>query len=131
MEFKIEVKIKAAVEKIYKAWLSSKGHSAMTGSKAEISNKPGDKFTAWDGYISGENIDLEENVRIMQSWRTTDFKKNQDDSLLEIEFIPLDENTTRLILIHSNLEPEDLHYKQGWKDSYFEPMKKYFEKGKK
>ena len=130
MEFRIEVRIKATPERIYKAWLNSKSHSAMTGAKAVISDEPGAPFTAWDGYIEGENIELEKNRRIMQSWRTSDFKKNQDDSLVDIELIPADGNGTRLVLTHSNLDDDDIQYKKGWKENYFEPMKKYFEKHK-
>jgi len=85
MEFRIEAKFNVSPEVIYKAWLNSKSHSAMTGAPASINDKPGSKFSAWDGYIEGENIELEKNRRIMQSWRTSDFDHHQDDSLLEIE----------------------------------------------
>lgn len=128
MEFRIEVKFNVSPEVIYKAWLNSKSHSAMTGSPASISDKPGAIFSAWDGYIEGENLELEKNRRIMQTWRTADFDKNQDDSLLEIELLPIDGGGTKLILRHSNLEDQDMQYKKGWKDHYFEPMKKYFSK---
>lgn len=128
MEFKLEIKLNATPEQIYKAWLNSKSHSAMTGGKAIIEDKTGSKFSAWDGYIEGENLELEKNKRILQTWRTSEFNKNQEDSLLDIELIPVDKNTTKLVLVHSNLEDEDIKYKQGWKDHYFIPMKKYFSK---
>jgi len=128
MEFRIEAKFNVSPEVIYKAWLNSKSHSAMTGAPASINAKPGSKFSAWDGYIEGENIELEKNRRIMQSWRTSDFDHHQDDSLLEIELLPMNDGGTKLILRHSNLEDHDMQYKKGWKDNYFEPMKKYFAK---
>ncbi|HMW39857.1 MAG: SRPBCC domain-containing protein [Saprospiraceae bacterium] len=128
MEFRIEAKFNVSPEVIYKAWLNSKSHSAMTGAPASINDKPGSKFSAWDGYIEGENIELEKNRRIMQSWRTSDFDHHQDDSLLEIELLPMNDGGTKLILRHSNLEDHDMQYKKGWKDNYFEPMKKYFAK---
>lgn len=128
MEFIIEAKFNVSPEVIYKAWLNSKSHSAMTGSPASINDKPGSKFSAWNGYIEGENIKLEKNRRIMQSWRTSDFDNNQDDSLLEIELLQMNDGGTKLILRHSNLEDHDMQYKKGWKENYFEPMKKYFAK---
>lgn len=128
MEFKIEAKFNATPEQIYKAWLNSKSHSAMTGGAAVITSKIGDRFSAWDGYIEGENLELELNSRILQTWRTSEFKKNQEDSLIDIELIPIDNRTTKLILTHTNLTDHDIQYKQGWKDHYFSPMKKYFSK---
>ena len=43
---------------LYKAFLSSKQHSAFTGAEAKIHNRKGSSFTAWDGYISGKNIEF-------------------------------------------------------------------------
>ncbi len=128
MEFKLSVTIKAPAELIYKTWLNSKGHREMTGSEASISDQVGTSFSAWDGYISGENLELETNKRIIQTWRTTEFKKNQEDSLVEIELIPNDKLSTKIVLTHTNLSDQDEHFKKGWKDFYFIPMKKYFEK---
>lgn len=71
MEFTLKTKIDATAEQIYRAWLSSDGHTNMTGSIANVSDKIGDNFTAWGGYIEGENIDLEPFNRILQSWRTS------------------------------------------------------------
>ncbi|MEO6190285.1 MAG: SRPBCC domain-containing protein [Saprospiraceae bacterium] len=126
MEFKLSISLKASATKVYKTWLNSKGHTDMTGSKADINDQLGSKFTAWDGYIHGENLELETNKRIVQTWRTSEFKTNQEDSLLEIEFIEIDKNSCKIILQHSNLEDKDSNYIKGWKDHYFEPMKKYF-----
>ncbi|MBP6723181.1 MAG: hypothetical protein KA239_12685, partial [Bacteroidia bacterium] len=44
---------------LYRAWLSSKEHSAMTGARATIKAEEGSNFTAWEGYISGEIMGLE------------------------------------------------------------------------
>ncbi|MEP7196494.1 MAG: SRPBCC domain-containing protein [Saprospiraceae bacterium] len=126
MEFKVEIKLNATPEKIYEAWLSSKGHSSMTGSSASIKDQPGTRFTAWDGYIEGEILDLEKDKRIVQTWRTSEFKKNQEDSLVDIELTAIDEHSTKLQLRHCNLLDSDMQYKQGWKDHYFAPMKAYF-----
>ncbi len=128
MEFKVEAKFNATPQQLYKAWLNSKSHSKMTGGEAVFSDIPGARFSAWNGYIEGENLDLEKDLRIVQTWRTTEFIKNQEDSLIEIHLIPIDKNSTKLILTHSNLEDHDIQYKQGWKDHYFTPMKKYFSK---
>ena len=43
---------------IYDAWVNSRAHSAMTGSKATQSPRVGANVSAWDGYISGKNLEL-------------------------------------------------------------------------
>ncbi len=44
MEFRLKTIIKSSAKKIYSAWLSSAGHSKMTGGEAVISDKLGDKL---------------------------------------------------------------------------------------
>ena len=114
-------------EEIYKAWLDSSLHSQMTAGEANCSNKVGDAFTAWDGYISGKNIELIENQKIVQKWRTTEFDDNDEDSTLTIELNKISEGT-ELILSHSNIPKGQTQYEQGWIDHYFTPMKDFFRK---
>lgn len=125
ISFKISSVIPAAPEIIYIAWLDSVKHSAMTGGSAEVSDKIGETFTAWDGYISGKNIELEAGVRMLQTWRTVEFAENEPDSLLEITFETHAEGAL-LTIRHSNLPAHGTQYEQGWIDNYFDPMKSYF-----
>lgn len=67
---------------LYRAFLDSAIHSEFTGSPAKVEGRIGGAFTAWDGYISGKTIDLNENRSIKQRWRTTDFNDDDEDSLL-------------------------------------------------
>ncbi len=71
--------ISATAEQIYKAWLSTDGHTAMTGSPAEVEARVKGKFIAWDGYISGETLELKPFTRIVQAWRTTEFPEGSPD----------------------------------------------------
>jgi len=127
MKFTIKTKIKTTSDKIYLAWLSGKKHAAMTGGDAKCSAKVGGNFTAWDGYITGINLELKPNQYIRQSWRTVEFDSDQPDSLLEIRLNEIKPGITELTLIHSDLLPTDIKYKKGWVDNYFDPMKSYFE----
>ncbi len=125
MEFTLKTKIDTTAEKIYTSWLSSEGHTKMTGGTAKISDKIGDEFTAWDGYIEGKNIELEPYKRILQSWRTSQFLEDEQDSQLEILLNEVD-GQTELTLIHTNVPESGEHYIKGWDESYFQPMKTYF-----
>jgi activator of HSP90 ATPase len=122
----LSVILNESAEKLYRDWIDSDAHSRFTASPARIDPTPDGKFTAWEGYISGSNRSLEPFHRIVQNWRTTEFSENEDDSILEVIFVN-NGNKTRLILNHSNIpEGQGDNYKQGWKDFYFKPMKKYY-----
>lgn len=111
---------------IYNAWLSTDGHTAMTGSSAEVSNEVGGEFTAWDNYIWGTNLELIEDTKIVQSWRTSEFPDEAPDSELIIELEPDDGGTT-LTLTHTNVPPsQEEMYEAGWQEHYFDPMSEYF-----
>ena len=125
ISFEVSTLLSASPSEIYNAWLSSEGHTAMTGSPAMASSRVGETFEAWDGYITGDNLALEPGHRIIQSWRTTEFNSVEKDSRLEILLVPAFEQT-RLVLRHSNLPEHGTQYEQGWEDAYFTPMKSYF-----
>jgi activator of HSP90 ATPase len=127
LEFEVSTIIGAPAQEIYAAWLDSGGHAAMTGGAAHCSAEVGGSFDAWDGYIQGVNLILEPGKRIVQTWRTVEFSESDPDSQIEVIFEPVVEGT-QVTLRHSNLPAHGDQYKQGWVDSYFELMKKYFER---
>ena len=125
IEFEVSELISATQGSIYEAWLSSTGHSNMTGSPAKVSSIEGESFEAWDGYITGKNLELEYPRRIFQRWRTVEFVDSDEDSHLEI-LLELEGKGTRMTIRHTNLPDHGMQYRQGWIDAYFIPMKKYF-----
>jgi activator of HSP90 ATPase len=127
MEFTLKTRIEAPAEAIYKTWVSSEGHTKMAGGTATSTNKVGDSFTAWDGYIHGVNKVLEPYSRIVQSWRTSKFEEGEEDSQIEV-ILKEEKGTTELTLIHTNVSESGEHYKNGWNEHYFQPMKTYFSK---
>lgn len=125
-EFEVSTIIRRPPQEVYDAWLDSKKHSKMTGgARAKVSIKVGEEFETWDGYITGKNLKLEPGKRIVQAWRTSEFADDEEDSQIEVIFTPIEEGT-KLILRHTKLPPHGEIYRQGWVDSYFEPMKEYF-----
>lgn len=126
MEFTLTTKIKATSKQIYKSWLSTQRHTKMTGGAAFVSDKVGETFSAWDGYITGSNIELEPYNKIVQSWRSSNFHDSESDSQIEIS-LSEDHEYTILTLKHTNVPESGEHYKKGWEEHYFTPMKQYFE----
>jgi activator of HSP90 ATPase len=126
VHFEVSTLMHAPAEKLYSAWLDSAEHSRMTGSPAQTSAEAGGAFTAWDGYISGRNLELTPATRILQAWRTVEFAETDPNSSLEILFEPQEEGT-KVTIRHSNLPDHGAQYEQGWVENYFTPMKRYFE----
>jgi len=111
---------------IYNAWLSTQGHTLMTGSPAKVNGHAKGDFTAWDGYIWGTFLDLEPNKRIVQLWRTGEFPDDAEDSRVEI-LLEETNGKTKLTLRHTHMPEDQIEsYKTGWLDFYFKPMKEYF-----
>lgn len=125
---RVSAVIAAPVKEIYAAWLSGRGHAAMTGSPAKGTAKVGGKFTAWDGYIEGRVLELAPPSLIVQAWRTSDFPDDAPDSRLEVSLAPAKAGA-KVTLKHTGIPPGQADgYKEGWIDYYFTPMKEYFSK---
>ncbi len=129
--FKLSVTLPVEVSELYKAWLNSKQHTAFTGGEANCSAKLNGAFTVWDGYITGKNLELVPNEKIVQEWRAADFAEDDKNSLLQLRFESAGKVKTKLTLVHSDL-PDALadSFKKGWSDHYFIPMKSYYSKKK-
>jgi uncharacterized protein YndB with AHSA1/START domain len=125
-ELSVSDVIPAAIERVYRAFLDTELHSAMTGAKAVASNELGAPFSAWDGYISGKNLELEPFRRIVQAWRAADFPEGSEDSRLEILLAERGPDT-ELTIVHTNL-PRGMGdgFSEGWQKFYFSPMRTYF-----
>jgi uncharacterized protein YndB with AHSA1/START domain len=127
-DFTLTAVVSASAQEVYKAWLDSVAHSEMTGGQARMSDEIGAEVSAWDGYITGRNLELVPHQRIVQSWRTTDFTDDHDDSIITLT-LEDDDGGTLLTLVHSNVPNDQTSYEQGgWQERYFEPMAEYFSK---
>jgi activator of HSP90 ATPase len=127
-DFELSDVLPATPQAIYEAWMSSEGHTGMTGAEATIDPRPGGAFEAWDGYIAGKTIALDPGRRIVQTWRTSEFAGSDPDSEIEVLLEPV-EGGTKLTLHHRNVPDGQFGYERGgWQESYFDPMRDYFSK---
>lgn len=121
-----KVIIPASPKQVYDAYTDPKLHSEFTDAKA--SGKPiiGGKFTAWDGYIFGKYLELEDGKRVVQEWTTTDWEEGYPASKLELTFKAVPQGT-EISMVHSNVpkvQADELE--QGWTEFYWKPLKEYF-----
>lgn len=115
--------------KLFKAWLDAKMHSQMTGAPAEIDPAVGGKFSLRAGRVTGSNTQIVQDEKVVQKWRMTDFPKASADSVISVEFIPL-EKGSELVITHSII-PDGLGEtcRTFWIESYFKKMTDYFARG--
>jgi activator of HSP90 ATPase len=112
---------------VYEAMLQAKKHAAFTGSKATCSPRVGGKFTAYDGYIWGKNLELVKSKKIVQEWQTADWPAGALPSIVEFTF-EARKGGTKLTMVHSDVPAEQAEsYRQGWIDYYWDPMREYFQ----
>jgi uncharacterized protein YndB with AHSA1/START domain len=119
---------KSAPEDVYEALLDPRKHSEFTGSPATTSAKVGAKFTAWDGYIVGKNLELVNGKKIVQEWKTTEWPEGYPVSRLEF-ILTAKKGGTELKMVHSRVPAEQVaEYSSGWKSAYWDPLKEYAER---
>jgi activator of HSP90 ATPase len=118
----------APPSEVYDTFLKAKKHASFTQSKATCDPRVGGRFTAYDGYISGRILELDEGRRIVQEWQTTEWPEGAPPSIAEFTFAAKN-NGTELTMVHSKVPEEQAEsYRQGWIDYYWEPLKDYFNK---
>src|SRR5258706_11255700 len=120
-----EVTFSAPPAKVYSALMSAAEHTEFTGAPALIDAKVGGAWSAYGGKISGQNIELVDGVRIVQTWRAGNWPAGAH-SVVKFELSP-DGQGTKLLLDHDALSDEQVpHIDGGWEKMYWEPMRKYF-----
>ena len=121
------VTFKATPHAIYEALMDSRKHARFTGDAASISRKVGGKIRAYGGYITGTNLELAPDKKIVQTWHAADWPEGH---ISQVTFrMTAVKGGTRLTFTHSGVPDE--HYesiKQGWIDNYWTPMKNMLEK---
>ncbi len=119
------VTINAPAKDVYDVLMDSSQHSEFTGAKATIDNKVGGKFSVWDGYASGVNLELIPGKKITQTWRASDWPAGVE-SKITINLFQKGEDT-ELEFTQTGV-PDEFYQdiKDGWQDYYWKPLKDFF-----
>ena len=123
------VTIKASPHAIYEALMDSRKHTAFSGMPARISRKPGGRFTAYGSYLSGVNLELVSDKKIVQFWRSKNWPKFHYSTVtFELRRV---KDGTRLSFTQVGVPDNDYRAKKrGWIRSYWEPIKAMLEKSR-
>lgn len=129
---KQKVLLQANPASVYKALMNSKEHSKFTESEVNIKDKAGSKFTAYDGYIEGKNIELVKGKKIVQNWKANESNWPEGHYSLVTFNLKKKGNSTELNFIHSEVPSANAKsLSNGWKKFYWAPMKEYFKNKEK
>ena len=116
------VTFKATPHAVYEALMDSRKHAKFTNGGAKISRKVGGEIMAFDGYVTGRNLELVPDEKIVQAWHASEWDEGHMSRVtFKLTAVPAG---TRLSFTHSNVPEafvEDI--RQGWIDNYWAPMK--------
>jgi len=121
------VTFRATPHQVYEALMDPRKHARFTGDAARISRRVGGKIMAYGGYITGTNVELAPDEKIVQTWHAADWPEGHE-SKVTFSFKPV-EGGTRLAFTHSGVPDE--HYdsiKAGWIENYWTPMRAMLDK---
>jgi uncharacterized protein YndB with AHSA1/START domain len=90
----------------------------------EVSSEAGGAFSAFGGYVTGRQIELVPNERIVQVWRAGGWEPGAY-SIAKFALVELGAGT-KIVFDHTGFPKGDAeHLAAGWKMNYWEPLEKF------
>ena len=119
-----EITLAAAPTRVYQLLTDSVQFAGFSGAPAEINAEAGGAFSCFGGMISGRNIELIANVRIVQAWRAGNWPEGTF-SIVRIDLSAAGADT-RLNFQHTGFPSEQSeHLSDGWNKMYWQPLARY------
>jgi len=121
----------ARAQELYSMYLNARTHAAITGAPVTIGARPGARFRAFGGALTGRVLHTVPGRLIVQAWRSGKFRKGDIDSTLILRFTPAGAKG-RIDLVHVNVPDHDYAgINKGWKNHYWRPWRKYLARRRK
>jgi len=115
------VKLGASPEALFDIYLDSKKHGAAVNAQASMSRKGRREVQRVGGMLRGRNLAIVPKKMIVQSWRGSDWKRSDPDSILILTFSKTS-GGGQITLVHANVP--DAHaagIQKGWHAYYWKP----------
>src|SRR5215467_8465396 len=112
-------------EKVVKLSAAVQSGMVPPGKPVDIIAEAGGAFSAFGGHITGRQIELVPNQRIVQAWRAGSWEPGQY-SIARFELTEQGSGT-KLVFDHTAFpQGQAQHLAEGWRTNYWEPLEKYF-----
>ena len=126
--------IAADPAQVYELLADAEALSALSGMSGRAGRSAGEEFAAFDGHVTGRQIELVPGRRIVQAWR---FPVWDDGRYSIVRFTLEPEDGGTVLVIDQDGEPDDLdtlgchrtwhdHLDANWPTFYLTPLTKHF-----
>lgn len=124
MDFEYKLVIAADPEEVFAALTNPFQIEIWSGYPADMKAEVGYVFSLWEGDITGVNLEVVPNRRLVQEWF---FGEQKEQSLVEIK-LKKENGKTLLELSHSHI-PDEVYDEitEGWREYYLGSMKEMLE----
>lgn len=124
MDFQYQLEIIADPEEVFAALTNPFQIELWSGYPADMMPEAGYVFSLWEGDITGVNLEVVPNKRLVQEW----FFGEQDEQSIVRITLKKAGGRTLLDLNHTNI-PEDVYEEitEGWRDYYLGSVKSMLE----
>ena len=121
------VTFNAAPAEIFEALMDSKKHAGFTGAPAKISREVGGAISCHDGMVTGINVDIVKDARIVQAWRAGNFPEGVF-SVATFVLQPEGRKTKLTFTQHGVPESAYEMVSTGWEEHYWTPLRALVDK---
>jgi uncharacterized protein YndB with AHSA1/START domain len=134
MSIQQEATIPATPAQVYAILADAEALSALSGMTGKAGHCPGEEFSAFDGHVTGRQIDLVPDQRVVQAWR---FPVWEPGWYTIVRFTLEAEGAGTRLVIHQDGEPDEAdalgchqtwhdHLDANWPTFYLTPFARHF-----
>lgn len=114
----------AQFDKVSKLSAAMKSGMAPAAKPTRINPVPGGAFSLFGGYVTGRNIELVRDTRIVQAWRPASWNPGVY-SIAKFELLAQGSGT-KIIFDHTGFPAgTGQHLAEGWHDNYWKPLARF------
>ncbi len=120
------VSFRATPAQVFEALTNSEKHSAFTGAPATIEGFVGGTVSCFGGKVTGIQLELVKDTRIVQAWRPANFP----EGVFTIITYALSAEADGTKLTFTQVAVPDAaeeHLSTGWEERYWKPLRAYLE----
>jgi activator of HSP90 ATPase len=116
-------------KELYTLLLDSKKMSTIHNGKTSMTKRANGKFTVFDGYCQGYNMELVEGKRIVQAWHFNESGWPDDHFSVCTFLLEPNSKGTKLTFIQTDVPSQNYDsLNEGWYTYYWNPIEQYLKR---